>query len=190
VIADEADAASLLLRLLDGRAEIAEGALAVDGRVVLLDAPAAGLEQSLSMRENVALFGAYLGASVPALRARADDLLAHARIGEPELLLADLPVAFAVRLALVVALECAPADVLLLGDLPDTGDDGFRGWVRDRIARRCAEGLAVVEVRRDPAALLAEPDRVVWISDGRAVACGHPASVIEMALRPRIGLRR
>jgi FkbM family methyltransferase len=190
LLVDDRDLGALLLRVLAGREEIADGTLAVDGRSLLLDAPGAGLEPLLTARENLVLFAAYLGASVPAVRARADELLALARVSEPELALADLPVATAVRLALVVALECTTSEILLIGDLPDPQDDGFSTWARERIAWRRHEGLAVVEARHDPAGFLTTPDRVAWLAGGATLACGHPASVVEAALRPRIGFDR
>jgi ABC-type polysaccharide/polyol phosphate transport system ATPase subunit len=190
VLADDAEAGALLLRVLAGREPAAGGTLAVDGRILLLDALGDGLEAQLTVRENLFLFAAYVRASVSRVQLREAELLGLAAIADPTRELGSLPIATAVRLALVVALECAAADVLLVGDLPDPGDAGFRRWANERIAQRRHAGLAVIELRRDPAALLATPDRVAWLHEGTVVASGHPASVTEAAERTRIGLAR
>ncbi len=172
----------LLLHTLAGLCPPRVGALRVSGPRILISALGDGMEQELTVAENIQLLGAFLGCHVPALAARLDELAALAGasewLGSP---LGDTPPALAARLALMVALECAHPRLLLVDRLPALGDEDFAAWVALQAASRAAGGLAIVQVVDEPGQALRAPDRALWIHERKVRACGHPASVLDAA---------
>jgi FkbM family methyltransferase len=181
------DAGSLLLSALDGLVRPSVGGLHTNGPTILLSALGDGLEQRLTVAENVLLFAAFLGCHVPETGRRLDELGSLAAIlpwmGSA---LCDTPPAVAARIALTVALACAQPSVLLIDRLPALEDSGFQTWARTRAGELCAGGMAIVQVTGETDRALAPPARMLWI-EGRSVrCCGHAASVSAAAWRRRL----
>ncbi len=183
----EPNAGSLLLSALGGLVRPSAGSLHVGGPAILLSALGDGLEQQLTVAENVLLFAAFLGCHVPETSRRLDELGSLAAIlpwmGSA---LSDTPPAVAARIALTVSLACAQPSVLLIDRLPALEDTGFQTWARTRAAELLAGGMAIVQVTGETDGALVPPARMLWI-EGRTVrCCGHAASVSAAAWRRRL----
>lgn len=188
VIADDARAATLLLRGLAARVP-ATGVLQLARPAVLLAQVAEGLEPAMSVRDNISIFSAFTGGAVPRTEAELAELAARLEItGQLERPLRDVAPAVVARLALGVALRHGTAALLLVDGLGGLADAGALAWAREETARRRAEGLAVVQVVADERDLLGPPTRVLWLDEDRVRACGHPTSVFDAARRARLGL--
>jgi ABC-type polysaccharide/polyol phosphate transport system ATPase subunit len=174
----------LLLHTLAGLCRPRVGALHVNGPAILISALGDGMEQQLTVAENIQLLGAFLGCHVPALADRLDELAALA--GASDWLgsaLGDAPPALAARLALMLALECAHPRLLLVDRLPPLQDEEFAAWAALQATSRAAGGLAIVQLIEEPAQALRAPDRALWVHERKVRACGHPASVLDAAWR-------
>lgn len=189
VLADDARAATLLLRGLAGRIPAAAGVLELARPAVLLAQVAEGLEPAMTVRDNVSIFSAFTGGAVPRTEAELAEVAGRLEItGQLERPLRDVAPAVVARLALGVALRHGSAELLLVDELGGLADAGALAWAREETARRRGEGLAVVQVVRDERDLLGAPTRVLWLDEGRVRACGHPGSVLDAARRARLGL--
>ena len=91
--------------------------------------------------------------------------------------LRSAPADAAERIALVLALTRARADIVVTSGLRPLESDAFRDWVRERTEHALREGAAFVELGLSSDAFVTAPQRLLRIRAGKAVAIGHPASV-------------
>ncbi len=189
VLDDDALAGGELLRCIAGRRRPLGGAVHVAGRAVLIADIAAVLEPDLSVRENAIFYGAFLGVDARAARRDIDELLALSGLADvPDELLRACSVDGVLRLVFAVALLWGQPDLLLIDRLPTCGDERFRSWLAGQVAHLRAGGGAIVQVVADPSLLVAPVDRMLWLSESRFAACGHPASVADAWERSALDL--
>jgi FkbM family methyltransferase len=170
----------LLLEAVAGNAAILGGTISVGGQAALMTPVGRGLEPELTVRQNAAVFGGFLGAHVATVEARTDEILAAVGLGgQAEEPLVRVGADGAVRLSVAVALMCVRPKVLLIGPLPALADPDFAAWGRSWTRQLRAEGTAVVQVVRDPSELMIEPTRALWVDSGAIRAGGHAPSVVE-----------
>ena len=190
VICADADCAAMLLRVLANLERPHGGELVRDGRPVLLARVADGLERGLTVEENIALFGAFLGCAVAEARDAAPRIAELAglreRLGGP---LDELDAAEVAALTLVVALELGGPQLLLIDRMPSIASGRSRDWVTGRIWGLRRAGGSVVQVISHASDLLAPADRVIWVEAGSIAASGHPDSVLNANWLSRLGFR-
>ncbi|HCB06937.1 MAG TPA: daunorubicin/doxorubicin resistance ABC transporter ATP-binding protein DrrA, partial [Nocardioides bacterium] len=132
----------------------------------------ASVDENLTARENLRLFGRLLGLSTPRSRQRADDLLERFGLTEA----ADRPLehfAGGMRRRLDLAASLITAPPLIFLDEPTTGlDPRTRGQMWDTIRELVAQGCTVLLTTQylDEADQLA--DRIAVIDRGHKVAEG------------------
>jgi FkbM family methyltransferase len=189
VICSKLDCADALLRVLANLERPHGGELFRDGRPVLLARVADGLEGGLTVEENIALFGAFLGCSVAEARAAAPRIAEVAGLqGRLGGALDELDAAAVAALTLVVALELGGAQLLLVDQMPTIAPGPSRDWLTGRIWGFRSAGGSVVQVISQASDLLAPADRLIWIEDGSIVASGHPDAVLNASWLSRLGL--
>jgi lipooligosaccharide transport system ATP-binding protein len=137
------------------------------------------LDEELTVRENLLVYGRYFGLSKSTVAERADELLAFAQLTErANSLVEPLSGGMKRRLTIARALINSP-DVLLL-DEPTTGlDPQARHVLWDRLFGLKRRGVTLVLTTHymDEAEQLC--DRLVVMDAGRIVAEGSPRSLIE-----------
>ena len=137
------------------------------------------LDEELTVRENVIVYGRYFGMSRAAVRAKADELLDFVQLADrADSVVEPLSGGMKRRLTIARALVNDP-DILLL-DEPTTGlDPQARHVLWDRLYRLKREGVTLVLTTHymDEAEQLC--DRLVVMDAGRYVAEGSPADLIR-----------
>jgi lipooligosaccharide transport system ATP-binding protein len=137
------------------------------------------LDEELTVRENIVVYGRYFGMSRAAVRAKADELLEFVQLGDrADSVVEPLSGGMKRRLTIARALVNDP-DILLL-DEPTTGlDPQARHVLWDRLYRLKREGVTLVLTTHymDEAEQLC--DRLVVMDGGRYVAEGSPAELIR-----------
>ncbi|MGJ7440413.1 ABC transporter ATP-binding protein [Aquipuribacter sp. MA13-6] len=137
------------------------------------------LDEDLTVRENVLVYGRYFGMSRAAVRAKADELLDFVQLADrADSVVEPLSGGMKRRLTIARALVNDP-DILLL-DEPTTGlDPQARHVLWDRLYRLKREGVTLVLTTHymDEAEQLC--DRVVVMDGGRYVAEGSPTDLIR-----------
>lgn len=173
---------SLLIRGLAGRIRPAAGRVQTTRPVTLLMLDEL-VEPGLTVATNLAVLAAGFGAHVPAVNERTQELLGWAALGgHDERLLADMPDGSESQLLLAASLMAGSSPGLVLVDRLEPELD-HAVWERaaQRVAALRAAGATVIQVIGDAGDLLGPADRVLWIADGEAMACGRAEAVLGAA---------
>jgi ABC-2 type transport system ATP-binding protein len=169
---------STLLKLVAGVMAPDAGEVRVRGRVAGLLEVGAGLHPDLTGRENVFLNASILGMAADEVRARFDDIVEFADVGD----FLDTQVRFYssgmfLRLAFAVAVHTDP-DVFLVDEILAVGDEPFRAKCLERIERLRGEGRTLVVVSHDLDLVSRLCTRGIVLSSGRVVADGPVAQTV------------
>jgi len=171
---------STLLQLICGTLTPTVGSVTVSGRVAALLELGAGFNPEFTGRENVAINAAILGLGPRELADRLDDIFAFADIGE----FVDQPVktyssGMYVRLAFSVAIHVSP-DILVVDEALSVGDAFFQAKCMARIRRMLDDGVTLLFISHDIAAVKALCDEVLWLDHGRVRAHGPTDQVAAL----------
>jgi lipooligosaccharide transport system ATP-binding protein len=137
------------------------------------------LDNELTVRQNLQVYGRYFGLSRAQVREKATELLEFAQLSER----ADAPVdplSGGMKRRLTIARSLVNEPELLLLDEPTTGlDPQARHLLWDRLFRLKQEGVTLIITTHymDEAEQLC--DRLVVMDRGRIAACGSPSELIS-----------
>ncbi len=170
---------STLLKILSRITEPTEGRATIRGRVGSLLEVGTGFHAELTGRENVFLSGALLGMSAAQVRERFDQIVAFAEV-EPFI---DTPVkryssGMYVRLAFAVAAHLRP-DILIVDEVLAVGDLSFQRKCLEHMQRLIREGMTILLVSHNMAAIQTACTRALLLDHGRLVGEGPPVDIIE-----------
>lgn len=168
---------STLLQVLCGTLTPTAGELAVRGRVAALLELGAGFNPQFTGRENALLNAALLGLSPQEARARLNEMLAFADIGE----FVDQPVrtyssGMFMRLAFAVATSVDP-DILVIDEALSVGDGAFARKSFERIMSLKERGATILFCSHSMYQVEALCERALWL-EGGTVRMQGPASEV------------
>ncbi len=168
---------STLLQLVCGTLQPSAGEVEVRGRIAALLELGTGFNPDFSGRENALINAAILGLSAEEAAARLDDILAFADIGD----FIDQPVktyssGMYVRLAFAVVIHVSP-DILIVDEALAVGDALFQAKCMTRMRRMLDNGLTLLFISHDIAAVKALCQRCLWLEHGRVRALGPTAEI-------------
>jgi ABC-2 type transport system ATP-binding protein len=169
---------STLLKLACGVTTPTSGSLRRAQRVAPLIEVGAGFHPELSGRENVGVNARLLGMSGRQVKRSFDEIVDFAELGH----VIDRPVkeyssGMYMRLGFAVAVHTEP-ELLLVDEVLAVGDLPFQVKCLDRIRELCAQGVGVLFVSHNLAAVLGLASRALLLERGRAVAEGEPQQVV------------
>jgi ABC-type polysaccharide/polyol phosphate transport system ATPase subunit len=171
---------STLLQVLAGIITPSAGVVEVDGRISSLLTLGAGFDQELSGTDNIRLAGAFLGLEPALMRRITPGIIEFADIGP----FIDAPIktyssGMRARLGFAIATAVDP-DILLLDEVLATGDQSFRAKSKDRVLELVKSAKGVVLVTHDMNWVTEFCNRAILLEQGRIVAEGDPAEVVEI----------
>ena len=137
------------------------------------------LDEELTVRENIVVYGRYFGLSRAEVRRRADELLEFVQLADRADSLVE-PLSGGMKRRLTIARSLVNEPEILLLDEPTTGlDPQARHVLWDRLYRLKREGVTLVLTTHymDEAEQLC--DHLVVMDGGRYVAEGSPAALIR-----------
>jgi ABC-type polysaccharide/polyol phosphate transport system ATPase subunit len=169
---------STLFKLLSGITAPTAGRIEIDGRLAALIEVGSGFHPELTGRENVYLAGAILGMSRRHITSSLDAIVEFAGVAP----FIDLPVkryssGMCVRLGFSVAAHLEP-DILLLDEVLAVGDAAFQTKCYDRVEALRRDGITIVLISHDLAAVDRLCDRALLMESGGVVLDGLPRDVI------------
>ena len=189
IIGPNGSGKSTLLKIISGVLTPSSGDVAVNGRISALLELGAGFNPDFTGKENVFFQGLLSGISRREMEKRLDAILEFADIGP----FADQPVhtyssGMFVRLAFAVAINVDP-EILIIDEALAVGDAFFQAKCIKRIRRMREQGVTLLFVSHDPAAVLALCDRAVLLDQGEVVTVGDPETVYNV-YNARLGKRK
>lgn len=178
---------STLLQTLTGVLQLTEGRIRVAGKVAALLELGAGFNPEFTGRENARLNAAILGLTPAEIDAAIEPIIAFSELGS----FIDQPVktyssGMYVRLAFAVAIHANPA-VLVVDEALAVGDARFQAKCMDRIRAMKAEGVTILFVSHDVAAVRQLCDRVLWLDAGRVRMLGDVLTVTSHYMEALFG---
>src|SRR5438067_10420636 len=170
---------STLLKILNRITEPTRGAVDIYGRVGALLEVGTGFHPELTGRENIFLNGAILGMSRAEIRRKFDEIVAFAEIER----FLDMPVkhyssGMYVRLAFAVAAHLEP-EILILDEVLAVGDAAFQKKCFGKMSGVAKQGLTVLFVSHNLAAIGGLCQRVLVLENGALVFDGPTRAGID-----------
>ena len=150
------------------------------GRVVPLLALGSGFQRELSGRENVFLNAAMFGIPAQEVATRFDEIVEFAGLADA----IDQPVGqyssgMYLRLAFSVAINMNP-DILLADEVLAVGDLEFQERCLNRVAEASRQGITVLFVSHDMAAISRLCTRGIMLNSGGLVKDGSTEEIVEL----------
>jgi ABC-type polysaccharide/polyol phosphate transport system ATPase subunit len=171
---------STLMRIVAGIYPPTEGSVVVEGRSAPILDLGVGFHGTLSVRDNVRLYGVVLGIPRARLLAETDEILAYAGLERfADAHLENLSTGMKMRLAFTVALR-SDSPVLLVDEALAVGDEAFRERCLEELRRRRAAGVTALFASHENALLEALCDRVILIDQGVVKGEGSPADMLAL----------
>lgn len=170
---------STLLQMIAGTLDPSHGSFNVSGRLSALLELGAGFNPEFTGRENVMLTGALLGVSAAEMKDRMPAILEFSELGD----FIDKPVktyssGMFVRLAFSAAIHVEP-EILLVDEALSVGDAAFQYKCLRKIEDLRANGMSILFVTHDTAAVKKICDRAGWIHGGKLVCLGDTSRVVD-----------
>ncbi len=170
---------STALRLVSRITYPSEGRVRVRGRVGALIEVGAGVHPELSGRENIGLYGSFLGFSRTGIRRRFDQIVDFAEIESA----VDTPVKYystgmKLRLGFAIAAFLEPA-IFIVDESLAVGDGAFQIKCINRMHELAEDGATIIFVSHELAAVETLCDQAVWLEDGRLVQQGTIGDVLR-----------
>jgi lipopolysaccharide transport system ATP-binding protein len=174
---------STLLQLICGILQPTRGNVTVHGRVAALLELGSGFNPEFTGRENVFLNASILGLSQEEVRARFDEIVAFADIGD----FVEQPVktyssGMMLRLAFAVQILVDP-DVLIVDEALSVGDEPFQRKCFARMEKLREAGVTVLFVSHDMGPVLNLCDRAILLHKGHMVLDSTPKTVASVYQR-------
>ena len=173
---------STLLKILSRIVSPTSGRVGVRGRVGCLLEVGTGFHPELTGRENVFLNGTILGMSRREIRRRFDEIVSFAEVE----MFIDTPVkrysnGMIIRLGFSVAAHFEP-EVFIIDEVLGVGDAAFQAKSLAKAKEFRDEGRTVLLVSHYMPSVIEFATRAILIQEGRIVADGNPAQIVNMHL--------
>lgn len=179
IVGDNGAGKSTLLAMLAGAVHPSEGRLEVRGRTAAILELGAGFHPEFTGRENLYLAATAQGLSRSEVRAREEEIVAFAELGE----FIDLPVrtyssGMFLRLAFAIATAAQP-DVLVVDEALAVGDQRFQAKCLRRIEAFRSAGGSLVFCSHNLFQVKRLCENALWLDGGRVVESGPAARVCD-----------
>lgn len=170
---------STILRLIAGVYKPTEGTIEVKGRVGAIMELGVGFHHELTGVENIKLCGAFMGFSPKQIKARNEEIVEFADIGD----FINTPVKYyssgmQARLAFAVSLN-VQLDTILIDEVLAVGDKSFQSRCIKRLISFQKNGGTILMASHDLNMVQNLCRRAVWIEHGTARMVGKSAEVVE-----------
>ncbi|MBN1868022.1 ABC transporter ATP-binding protein [Candidatus Sumerlaeota bacterium] len=180
---------STLLKIVTGTLFPTEGEVRVEGRVAALLELGTGFHPEFTGRLNIYLNGKMLGLTDDEIAERFDEIVRFSELGQfIEQPIRTYSSGMAMRLGFAIA-SCVDPDVLIIDEALSVGDAHFSQKCVRRIREFREQGVTILFVSHDPAAILTLCDRAVLLEAGCVEAQGTPRDVLD-CYNARIAHRR
>lgn len=172
---------STMLRAVAGIFSPDEGTIDLHGNSVSLLSIGVGFQRELTGRENIVLSGMLLGFSEETVRAKMDEIIEFAGLGE----FIDMPVrtyssGMYSKLAFSIT-AILEADIMLIDEVLSVGDAKFKKKSYDKMKQLISDSDRTVLIVSHMSETLQELcTSVLWLHDGEVRMIGKPEEVLPV----------
>ena len=172
---------STMLRAVAGIFSPDEGTIDLHGNNVSLLSIGVGFQKELTGRENIVLSGMLLGFSEEAVRAKMDEIIEFAELGE----FIDMPVrtyssGMHSKLAFSIT-AILEADIMLIDEVLSVGDAKFKKKSYNKMKQLISDSDRTVLIVSHASETLQELcTSVLWLHDGEIRMIGKPEEVLPV----------
>ncbi|MGH7432188.1 MAG: ABC transporter ATP-binding protein [Candidatus Methylomirabilales bacterium] len=168
-----------ILKLISRITYPSRGRIRVRGRVGALIEVGAGIHPELTGRENIWLYGQFLGMPRSEIRRRFDEIVEFAELGH----VLDAPVkmystGMQLRLGFAIASHLEP-DIFVVDEALAVGDAGFQAKCTERMTQLLGSGRTLVLVSHNLSAVEALCPRGMFLLEGRVQRLGRIQEVLR-----------
>lgn len=175
---------STLLRIIAGIYREDSGTVRASGRVMYISGFNVGLQEKLTMRENIYLVGSIMGLRKKEVRSYFDDIITFSGLGDfLDTKIYQFSSGMIARLgfsSIISFMNHQKPDVVLLDEVLGAGGDAeFKREALAKMEEFIQSGAAVVMVSHDMNPIRRYCSRVVLLENGKIAAEGKPDEVIR-----------
>lgn len=175
---------STLLKILARITEPTEGKVTMKGRIASMLEVGTGFNPELTGRENIYLNGSILGMSHKEIKAKFDEILAFAGVGD----FIDTPVkhyssGMYVRLAFAVAAHL-DADILLVDEVLAVGDIEFQKKCLGKMSDLASSGRTVIYVSHNMESVSKLCNQTILLDGGKFIFMGDTDVALKKFFQP------
>lgn len=187
IIGTNGSGKSTILKIITGVLTPTSGEVAVNGRISALLELGAGFNMEYNGIENIYLNGTMIGFTEDEIKAKLDDILAFADIGEyvyqPVKMYSS---GMFMRLAFAVAINIDP-EILIVDEALAVGDVFFQAKCFHKFDEFKKAGKTVLFVSHDMSSISKYCDRVILLNQGVKLGEGSPKEMIDIYKQVLVG---
>jgi lipopolysaccharide transport system ATP-binding protein len=179
IIGENGSGKTTLLNIIANILRPTKGEVRVNGKLTSFLELGVGFQPDLTGRENVYLYGAFMGLKDSEIDKKFDKIIEFAGLSKfIDTKLKNLSSGMQVRLAFSTAIQTNP-DILLVDEVLAVGDMEFQQKCAEKFLEFKKGGVTLLIVSHDLAAVRKFCDRVLLLHKGEQVAVGGTAEVID-----------
>lgn len=179
LIGDNGSGKSTLLRCILGVYKPDSGKVYHNGKIIPLINLNLGMQERLSMKENIFLVASLFGMSRKEIKNKFDSIVKFAELEKYiDTKLYQFSSGMLQRLAFSIAIHAKP-DILLLDEIFEFGDEEFRKKSAEKILELVKSGVSVILVSHELWMIEKYCDNVILLKNGKIIMHGIPKKVLE-----------
>ncbi len=183
IIGKNGSGKSTLLRTIAGIYEKDEGSVKINGRMIPLINLNIGMQERLTMRDNIFLCCSLLGVENRMIKQRFNSIVEFSELKEyVNTKVFQFSEGMKQRLAFAIAIHSNP-DILLIDEVFEVGDEKFRTKSSERIKELVKKGTTVLLVSHSLGMIEKYCDRAIWMDNGMVVKIGSSKEVSSSYLK-------
>jgi len=170
---------STLLKVICGILPPTTGSVKVSGNIAPLIELGAGLDQGMSLVDNIILYGVMLGFSRQEMIKRVQSILEFAELEEYAFApVKALSSGMKSRLGFAIATDVQP-EILLLDEVLSVGDASFKKKSKKRMEKLLKRDITVIVVSHDLKFVQQWCKKAIWLEKGKVIFSGSAKETAE-----------
>jgi len=179
IIGPNGSGKTTLAKIISGILRPTEGEIELDGHVVLTLQWGAGFHPDLTGRENIYLYGAFLGMPPREIKSKFEQIIDFAGVhGFVDTVVRHYSSGMRAKLAFATAIQ-AQIDTLIIDEALSIGDASFQERCLSVFNQFKAEGKAIILVSNDLNLISQHCQRALLLKEGKQIMIGDSKSVVE-----------
>ncbi|MHA1872531.1 MAG: ABC transporter ATP-binding protein [Candidatus Heimdallarchaeaceae archaeon] len=183
IIGENGSGKTTLLKLIGDLIQPSSGEIIRNGSIQCFLDLSTGMQNELTGKENIYLYGSLLGIPKKELKEKIDDIIDYAGLRKfIDVKLKNYSSGMKVRLAFSVAMAQKP-DIILIDEVMAVGDEAFQKKSFNQIKLLKEKGKTIVLVSHNLDLITDICNRVIYLENGRIVKQGPPKKVVFQYLK-------